>query len=172
MLTRRLLATVCVTLAAACGDVAPTDETPGLVARDSVLVLGDRDVRIVTEDGEYEMALVGERVVMRFSDQALAKLGSQLRPGEASGVGGWIEGQVKGTVRSLLHKQMVLPVAAIDEARYENGEIRLLMRDGMRNFSFMGEVNQDGRPSLMSRFAREDAERFVAAVRAAKGSRS
>lgn len=108
-----------------CGDIQPTADAPGVTARDSSLALASGDVRIVTKDGEFEMILVGTRVLMRLSDQAVAKVRADMAPAEAAegGVGGWIESTVKGKV---------------------------------------------GSRSAMGGFERAEAERFVAAVRAAK----
>ena len=154
---------------AACGDIQPTEESPGVTARDSTLTLADADVRIVTRDGEFEMILAGTRVLMRLSDQAIAKVRADMGPAEASGdgIGGWIERTVKGKVGQMLTKQMVIPVAAIEDARYEDGEIRLRMRGGTKPIAFFNKTDEGSR-SAMAGFERDDAERFIAAVRAAK----
>lgn len=156
---------------AACFDLKPTEDTPGISDRQAALTLGPQDVRITTTDGDFELALVGRDVLMRFSDQMIAKLNRDLGPQgqQASGIGGWIERTVKGNVQQMLNKQMVIPVNAIDEARYEDGEIRLLSKSDKGRFEFFGSNGRDPKSkSAMSGFAPADAERFVAAVNAAK----
>lgn len=156
-------------LAGACFDLKPSDDAPGITDRQPALALGPSDVQIVTRDGDFEMALVGTDVVMRFSDQAIAKMSRDLGPQsqQASGVGGWIERTVKGNVQKMLNKQMMIPVSTIDEARYEDGEIRLLSKSDKGRFEFFSS-HKDGSKSVMKGFAPADAERFVAAVNAAK----
>lgn len=170
MRPRPLAVLVVAALAAGgCVDLTPSDESPGIVDREASLALGPGDVKIVTRDGDFEMALVGREVVMRFSDRMLAKVERDLGAAgqQASGVGGWIERTVKGNVQKLLHKQMLIPVAAIDEARYEDGQIRLLAKGDKGRFDFIGS-DKGERGSVMGGFAPADAERFVAAVNAAK----
>jgi hypothetical protein len=155
---------------AACFDLRPTDERPGITDRAVTLPLGPNDLRIVSTDGGFELALVGSNVVMRLSDAGVAKLRRELSVSHAdAGVGNWIEQKVKGAVQGLVDKQMLLPVAAIREARYEGGEIRLIAGGDGRDVRFFGSSEDHGGDgSVMGRFAPRDAERFVAAVRAAK----
>lgn len=158
-------------LLAACSDASSHLEDAGIATRDSVLTLGAHDVRIVSTDGQFEMAVVGERVVMRMSDLAVQRIRRELDTAHAApGVGGWIERRVKGTVQRVLDKQMVMPVSAITDARYEDGELRLTLRGGGEAIHLPGAGGTDGR--VNGRFARADAERFVAAIRAARERRS
>ena len=155
---------------AACFDLRPTDDRPGITKRATALPLGPQDVRIVSTDGGFELALVGTNVVMRLSDAGVARLRRDLSVNQAdAGLGNWIEQKVKGAVQELVDKQMLLPVAAIREARYEGGEIRLIAGGDGRDVRFLGSSDDHGgNGSVMGRFAPRDAERFVAAVRAAK----
>jgi hypothetical protein len=155
---------------AACFDLRPTDDRPGITERTAALPLGPNDVRIVSTDGGFELALVGTTVVMRLSDAGVARLRRELSVDHADvGVGNWIEQKVKGAVQGLVDKQMLLPVAAIREARYEGGEIRFIAGGDGRDVRFFGTSDDHGtNGSVMGRFAPSDAERFVAAVRAAK----
>ena len=154
----------------ACFDLRPTDDRPGITARAATLPLGPNDVRIVSTDGGFELALVGTNVVMRLSDVQVARLRRELSVDRAdAGVGNWIEQKVKGAVQDLVDKQMLLPVAAIREARYEDGEIRIIAGGDGRDVRLFGTSDEPGGTgSVMGRFAPRDAERFVAAVRAAK----
>ena len=155
---------------AACVDLRPTDDRPGITERAVALPLGPNDVRIVSTDGGFELALVGTNVVMRLSDAGVARLRGEFSVDHAGvGVGNWIEQKVKGAVQELVDKQMLLPVSAIRDARYEGGEIRLIAGGDGRDVHFFGSSGDGGgNGSVMGRFAPRDAERFVAAVRAAK----
>ena len=117
------------------------------------------------------MAVVGEQVVMRMSDLAVQRIRRELDTTDAAtGVGGWIERRVKGTVRTVLDKQLVLPVTAITDARYEEGELRLTLRGNGKAIRYPGAGGSGSQ--VNGHFAREDAERFVAALRAARERRS
>ena len=157
---------------AGCVDTTPAEDRPGFAARDSVLQLREGDVRIVSTDGQLELAVLGDRVLMRMSDAAVAKLRRDLDTtavASAEGVGSWVEKKVKGTVASVLDKQMVMPAALISEASYVDGEIRIRMRGSEEPMLFPGS---GGQASTTARFAPGEAERFVAAVQAARSRRS
>ncbi|HYD52100.1 MAG TPA: hypothetical protein VEA99_05715 [Gemmatimonadaceae bacterium] len=158
-------------LAVGCVDVSPEEGQVGFTTRDSVLHLGADDARVVSTDGQLELALVGERVLMRMSDQAIARLKQELDTAKAAsqaGVGSWIEKRVKGAVQKVMDKQMVMPVSSIADARYEQGEIRIILQGSKDPISFPGR----GEAKAKAEFPREDAERFVEAVRAARERRT
>ena len=46
----------------------------GTSRRDTALVLGPGDVKIVNEDSSVEMAVVGQRIIARLSDKTMAKV--------------------------------------------------------------------------------------------------
>jgi hypothetical protein len=159
-------------LLAGCFDLQASDERPGFTAREPVLRLGAGDVRIVSTDGQLELALVGERVLMRMSDSAVARIRRDLDVSTAAvggGVGDWIEKSVKGTVQGVLDRQMVMPVALIRSATYEGGEIRIRMRGSDEPLFFPGA---GGQASTTAKFPPGEAERFVAAVEKARGRRT
>lgn len=158
--------------AAACGRgdrSAERAKAPSAVFthRDSVLPLGDGDVRIVNTDSSVELALVGQRIVMRFADKTIAKIRAKTDTSTVkdSGFSGSLERLVKGTVQKALEQQAEYPLSAVREARYENGEIVLDVGGGTPKLFQQTKV--DNKP-VMKTFAPADAERFVAAVKARK----
>ena len=56
------------------------DANPGAASegsashRDSALVLGPGDVKITNEDSSVDMAVVGQKIVVRLSDKTMAKV--------------------------------------------------------------------------------------------------
>jgi hypothetical protein len=162
-------------LASGCFDAPLPDgsgDGPGIAARDSVLVLAANDVRIVSTDRQLELALVGERVLMRMSDEALRRVRQELDTNSVtqSGAGAWIERKVKSTVQRALDKQLVIPVASIEDVRFENDEIRIFMRGDRSPVAFPGAV--EGKVMAKSTFDEADAQKFVTAVKAAREQRS
>jgi hypothetical protein len=150
------------------GDPAPPATEPALTARRDTAVAADGDVLITSRGGEVELGLLGERVVMRLADAQLAKVRRDLDTagaGAKRGLGGMIERTVKGSVQSMLAKQIEVPVNQVEDVRYEGGEIRFrLKHDPVVSFNSV-KVNKQ---NALSSFAPADAERFVAAVRARK----
>jgi hypothetical protein len=162
-------------LGAGCFDSLPdgSGDAVGIANRDSVLVLASSDVRILSTDRQLELALVGERVLMRMSDDALKRVKQDLDTtniSQANGAGAWIERRVKSTVQRALDKQLVIPVVAIEDVRFENDEIRIFMRGSRSPVSLPGGI--EGKVAAKSTFNAADAEKFVTAVKAARAQRS
>jgi hypothetical protein len=126
---------------------------------------------ITTTDQAVTMALVGDRVVVRLSDQALTRVRGKLAADsgrEPSGsLGGSIERMVKSAVEETLSRPVEYALDEIEDVRYEGGAIRFDFRG--RRDRLVEQVKMDDRPLLES-FAPADAQRFVAAVRAAKST--
>ena len=159
-MTRSVAAVLVVSLlvASACGHRDDANSFgaangPGSTGRrDSALVLGPGDVRIVNEDSSVEMALVGQRIIVRLSDKTMAKVRRETDTMgiKDSGFGGSIERMVKRTVQSALGQQFEYPLAV-------NGrQLRLLANTKV------------GGKKLLESFRPDDARRFVAAVNAKK----
>ena len=147
-------------------DRAP--ENAKLVHRETALVMGPGDVRIVNADSSVEMALLGQNIVVRLSDKSMAKIRRETDTGtiKDSGLSGSIERLVKSTVQSALSQQVSYPLSEIREARYENGEIKLDVRGRQPRLFTNTKV---GGKRLMESFRPDDAQRFVDAVNARKG---
>ena len=157
-------------LAACRRDADRAPEDVRLAGRDSALTLGAGDVAIVNTDSSVEMAVVGQSIVVRLSDKTMNRIRQETDTAAVrdSGIGGSIERLVKSTVRSALNRQVTYPVSQVNDARYENGEIKLIV-DGRQPALFTN--TKVGGRRLMESFRPEDAERFVTAVNARKQAR-
>ena len=145
-------------------------ENARLSRRDSALVLGEGDVAIVNTDSSVEMAVIGQNIVVRLSEKAMAKLRQETDTATVrdSGLGGSIERLVKKTVQSALSQQITYPLADVRDARYENGEIKLDISG--RQPRLFANMKVSGK-RLTESFRPDDAERFVAAVNARRQAR-
>jgi len=141
---------------------------PGRVARRDSLVLGPGDVLITNRDSSVDLALVGQRIVVRLSDKTMEKVRRETDTSAVkdSGFGGSIERFVKKTVQSTLGQQFDYSLADVKDARYENGTIILDVNGKGPRLLANTKVNGE---KLMESFRPEDAQRFVAAVNARKG---
>jgi hypothetical protein len=135
--------------------------------RDTALVLGPGDVKIVTEDSSVDLAVIGRNIVVRLSDKAMAKVRQETDTSAVkdSGFGGSIERMVKRTVQSALSQQVTYPLADVRDARYENGTIILDVNGREPRLLANTKVNNK---KLLESFRPDDARRFVAAVNAKK----
>jgi hypothetical protein len=136
--------------------------------RDTALKLGPGDVQIATTDSSMELALVGQRILVRFGERTREQIRRETDTNTVhdSGFGGSIERLVKSTVASALDKQIEYPLTDVREASYENGEIRLETNRGR----LLERTQVHGKP-LSRSFAPQDAQRFVAAVQARKAGK-
>lgn len=141
---------------------------PGKVSRRDSLVLGPGDVMITNRDSSVDMALVGQKIVVRLSDKTMEKVRRETDTSAVkdSGFGGSIERLVKRTVQSTLGQQFDYSLSDVKDARYENGTIVLDVNGKEPRLLANTKV---GGEKLMESFRPEDAQRFVAAVNARKG---
>lgn len=151
------------------GAACTTEEhRPALVARTDD-AWGD-GLTITTTDGRVSMSLAHDTIAIRLSDAVMARVNRDLDAGHAdtSGFGGVIERTVKTTVQRALDHQLAIPVAEVEDARYEDGRIVLeLEQERHRRPDWWHSRTE--RRSIMKQFAPDDARRFVAAVRTARG---
>jgi len=140
----------------------------GNVGRRDSLVLGPGDMLITNQDSSVDLALVGQRIVVRLSDKTMDKVRRETDTSAVkdSGFGGSIERFVKKTVQSTLGQQFDYSLADVKDARYENGTIILDVNGKGPRLLANTKVNGE---KLMESFRPEDAQRFVAAVNARKG---
>lgn len=173
-----LLAAALCSLAACGGDEAPaTNETPpgaNAPPRTPEVVAagqpaGPDSMTIVSRDGNVYLTLLRDTVSMRLSEKLLAevrqKIEQQTAESGGGGLGGVIGRAVTGAVQQALKTDIARPVSEIEDVRYENGAIRFRYT-GNWAMSFE-KVDVNERPALEA-FTPEDAQRFVAAVQAAK----
>jgi hypothetical protein len=139
------------------GDVVRGDDPP----------LGSGDVRVTSVDGMLTLAVIGDSVRMRAGDSiaVVARRAMAKQADTAAGFGGFVARTVTGAVGGALDAAsrfaVRVPVTEVRDLRYEEGQIRFRTGDEGRR----GRKHEhDGGTS--ARFARADAERFIAAVRA------
>jgi hypothetical protein len=149
-------------------DANPGQDKGNVGHRDSALTLGPGDMKITNEDSSVDMAVVGQRIVVRLSEKTMSKVRQETDTAAVkdSGFGGSIERFVKKTVQSTLGQQFEYPVADVRDARYENGAIVLDVNG--REPRLLANTKVSGK-KLMESFRPDDARRFVAAVNAKKG---
>ena len=132
------------------------------------LVLGAGDLLITTTDSNMQLGLVGDTVLMQFSDKMRQKLRTDLDTSHLesrNSFGAAIERAVKRKVGALLGRRLVRPLSAIDAVALEGNRIVFTYHD-RGGFTF-DNMKNDHKPTLES-FAPEDARRFVDAVRTRK----
>lgn len=127
-------------------------------------------VAITTRDGNVTLALTkANTVAMRLSDSLRQAVNAEVarefaKDSADSKFGRWVQRQTAQLVSKGMAMEFSVPLHDIEDARYEDGEIRFDYRSS-RKLKFHSFKN-DGR-SPMSNFEPEDAERFVDAVRKA-----
>lgn len=129
---------------------------------------------ITSQSGEIVLSLAADTVFMNLSDslqaQVRAETDSATMTEPAGSFGGKIERMVKSNVQRALATRIKVPLE-IEDVRPEGDAIRFDYRGRKPMLSFESvKMGKENRPVLES-FSRPDAERFVAAVRAAKRGR-
>jgi hypothetical protein len=147
--------------------VALGNNSKGDVVRGNDPPLGSGDVRVTSVDGMLTLAVIGDTVRMRAGDSVavVARREMVKQADTTAGFGGFVARTVTGAVGGALDAAsrfaVRVPVAEVRDLRYEEGQIRFRTGDEGRRAS---KHKHDGGTS--ARFARADAERFIAAVRA------
>lgn len=127
------------------------------------------DIRIASVDSGVDLALIGDTISGGLSAKTLAKVKHETDAAavKGSGLGSEIERMVKGTVQSALATRINIPLSAVRDVRYDGRKI-IFDWNGKPPKAF-GNVKVDKKDALES-FSPEDAQRFVAAVKARKGT--
>lgn len=173
--TRRFLGVAIVTpfVIAACHNDRRKDDPEmadaKMVARDTT-PLRPGDIRIVTESGSIELALLGDSIVTGLGPAVLDKVRDKTDTNAVSGngFGAGIEKMVKSTVASAMSQQLQYPLSSIKDVRYENGKLEFYYKDGTSMKIF--ENSKDRGKPVSESFRPEDAQRFVDAVHARMAS--
>ena len=129
--------------------------------------LAEGDVRIVTQSGQFDLALIGDSISSGLSPKAMQEVRAETDTMRVSGTGfgAEIEKMVKGTVHDAVGKRVSFPLSEVREVRYDGEKLVFEWAGEPRKIFDQAKVN--GKPFLAS-FAPEDARRFAAAVTARK----
>jgi hypothetical protein len=131
----------------------------------------DAHIAITTEDGDAVLLATDEVVAMQLSDRAFHKLKRKLRDSENEeddgALGHAIKVAVLAGVRTLLDHSAECPIRDVADARYRNGRLSLVTRDGRELF---GDIDVDDH-QVMENFSERDARAFVREFRRLKAGR-
>jgi len=133
--------------------------------------LGPGDLRIYNTDSSIDLVLVGDRILAGLSPKTIAKVKGELDNSasrDTNGLGGSISQIVKRSVAGAIGTHAAFPLSDIRDIRYENDQIVVDWNDGGSHELF-GSTRVNGNRASNS-FRREDALRFIEAVRARKSS--
>lgn len=142
------------------GDVDIQVEAP------PIETLGPGDVQIFNEDTTVDLVLRGDRIYAGLSPKIVAKVRTEMakeKDRDTTGLGGAIAHMVKQQVAEKIGTRVVYDVGTIRDLRYDDPNIVIEWKRGGEQRLFES-VKVDGNRSA-NRFRREDAERFIAAVK-------
>lgn len=129
--------------------------------------LGPGDLQIYNADSSVDLILQGDKILAGLSPKTIAKVKGDLQRSaekDTSGLGGSIAQMVKKEVAGAIGTHAAFPVSNIRDIRYEDEQIVVDWKDGGK-YQLFGSTRVDG-SKVSNTFPREDAERFVAAVKA------
>lgn len=138
--------------------------------------LAPGDMRIYNTDSAVDLILEGDKILAGLSPKTVQKIQSEMERSateDSSGLGASIAAVVKKSVAGAIGTHGAFPIASISDIRYEGGDVGEIVidwKDGGTHQLF-GNTKVDG-SNIGKSFRREDAEPFVAAVKArmAQGS--
>jgi hypothetical protein len=167
---RTLLLLPVVAVLAACSGGGTVGDVNVAFSDDSAaapLRLDEGDVAVTSTDGVAVLALVGDTVRMQLTDslRRSVRAGVDSSVGEVGGaLGGMIARTVGQAVGGAMGFVLRLPVAEVENVRYEEGAIRF---ESARNakFSFGTDDGGGSGDGKRLRFSPSDGERFVEAVK-------
>lgn len=131
--------------------------------------LGPGDMRIYNQDSSVHLVLRGHEVLAGLSPQMRDRITQEITQsttGDTAGFGAAVANVVRTTVASAIAAHAVYAVHDIREIEYRDGQI-VIVRNSGRRVELLGDVKSDGK-EISRTFPREDALRFVQAVRARK----
>ena len=132
--------------------------------------LAPGDMRIYNGDSTVDLVLRGNMVLAGLSPNTVAKIQGELDKKtdtkDPSGLGDMIATTVKSAVSGTIGIHAAYPVMDIDDMRFEDGQLIIVRRNGDETRLF-GDTKVDHR-NVSKTFGEEDAERFIAAVKARK----
>ncbi len=127
--------------------------------------LGPGDVRIYNADSAIDLVLVGDKITSGLSQKIIDRVRRETAtPTKDSGIAGAFASFIKSKVAGAIGSRVEYPLADLDDVSYDNGKLVFHWKRGHRHDLFEhSRVN--GRETSES-FRPDDAQRFVAAVRA------
>ena len=140
---------------------------PGEAAAGRPLAAGD--IRITSEDGSVDLALIGDSISGGLSAATLAKVRQKTDTSAVSGtgLGASIEKMVKASVQDAIGTRIGVPVSAVKDMRYDGARL-VFDWNGKAPADFANaKVNNK---DVMASFSTGDAQQFVDAVRARKAA--
>jgi hypothetical protein len=141
-------------------EAVPPSRTSGAASTPA----GD-SVGIINRTGAVLLSVARDSVSMGFSPATIAKVRRETdTTGSGSGFGAMIERTVKSGVQTMLSTRVMVPLADIENVRYEDGTIKFDYRTRPRGMK-LEDIKIDNEPALQS-FREEDARTFVSAVQA------
>lgn len=128
--------------------------------------LAPGDMRIFNRDSSVDLILAGNNILAGLSPKTIAKVKDAVNEktaGETTGFGGSIAQIVKSSVASAIGTHASFPISEISDIRYEHNTIVFDWKNGDKHELF-SNTKVDGE-KVSRTFAREDAERFIEAVK-------
>lgn len=133
----------------------------------SVETLGPGDVQIFNVDSTVDLILKDNKIFAGLSPKTIAKVRAEIAKDtdkDTAGLGGAIAQLVKEQVADKIGTRVVYDVADIRDIRYRDEQIVLEWKRGGEQELF-GKIKVDKNRDT-NRFRPEDAQRFIAAVKA------
>lgn len=128
--------------------------------------LGPGDIRILNADSSVDLVLAGDRIWAGLSPQTVAKVRTDLDSSQAAdtGLGGSIAQLVKKQVSGAIGTHAVYRLSDLRDVTYENGRLVFEWKSGGHQTMF-NDTHVNGKRADET-FRKEDADRFIEAVRA------
>ena len=171
---RLLLVALAIGIAIAwCARRAPSGATAMRMQSSPPAALSAADVQIFNVDTTVDLILQGTKIYAGLSPKIVERVRGELTKStqkDTSGIGGAIAQMVKQQVADNIDTRVVYDVQDIRDIRYDDPHIVIQWQRGGEERLF-GSVKVDGDRDA-NRFRREDAERFIAAVKERQRSRS
>jgi hypothetical protein len=137
----------------------------------AVGVLPAGDLRIYSVDSTVDVVLAGDRIMSGLSPKTVESIRVKMQDEatrDSTGLGAMIASQVKQAVAQNIGIHVMYPLSEVEDVRYEDGELIIARTHGGDTHLFGKTTVRRGSHREGPRFAREDAERFIAAVHTRK----
>lgn len=125
---------------------------------------------LVTRDNKVALMMTAGSLVMQLTDHGMAEIQGDMAKDarEESGFGRFVANMVRSGVASMLDHAIAYPLSELREARYEDGRLRFINRDGEAVFAKVQLNDKDA----MEGFDPAQARAFAARVNQALGHRA